>query len=1106
MLRQIDLRGFKSFAHSTTLELGPGLNVVVGPNGSGKSNLAEAIVWAMGEQRASRLRASGMGEVVYSGGAQRPPAGLAEVSLTFTDGEPEVGRPSELQVTRRVTRAGDAGYRINGSSCRLLDIHESLAQRGLGPDALAVIRQGQVEAVCTSRPSDIRAVLEEAAGVALSRRRRRRVESRLAGVDDRLDRARDLLTELQGRHAVLSRQALAAERVQAIESALEEARERSSRAAAHAAARALQQSRAALAAAQQAHTHHTQQAQAAAAAASQADRAYEQLTSQAAATEALRATVRMAAARVGDRRDFARERLQTARHDADRRAHAAREAQQLRQSLMRDRDAAATAAAAADAAYESARADQRQRTDAVTALREAARAAQAAHEEAGTVMRRAQAAVRRADEQVQAAQRAVEAAAAEQRRTEAAADTDDALARAARRAQISAERATRGATRQQQAEQAAADALSARDAHLARRRELQAELSRLSRGEQAVAGLGHGVRVEAGYEDAMGAALGDLAGAACGDRVDEAMAAVHEGATCAVVPAPARPLRSDVAGARPLMEVVVECPDTTRRLLAQVLEGCFVVDDLAQVPMGTRGIYVTPAGDLLRPASGVVTRGDGDWARNARRAEAAVHLARVEADCAAAEQELAAARRAVARATRRARAAQSCAARAEQAWGTRSGQAAAQAQAHAHAVARHQDAIRVCEGAEQVARDARAALPHEDAEADTRQRAQEAAAALQVAVDAVREAENAAATAQAERGAARVALAELQARDAALTATVAEGAPVDLEPAERALAVLERTAAALGQRAETLVACAETDADRVAAARTQRQQARSDAAQARERAQQAAEGAHQAALVEAAAAARADQCGPATGDDPGEVDLAALAAEVEALERRRRAAGVVNPLAAEERDEVAERIADTTEQVEDLDRASASLRDHLTALDDAVAEGFDEVFQAVRRRFEDMVAALFPGGRGRLQMVGDEEDPGVEIQVVPSGKRARPLGMLSGGERSLVALAFCLAIATARPAPFYLLDEVEAALDDTNLRRLLAVVRSLAGQQQFIMITHQQPTVEIADTLFGVTMAADGVSEIVSRRLDRGPETGRRFVRRQLTATGGGRA
>ncbi len=168
MLTRLSVKGFKSFADATSLELGPGVNVVVGPNGSGKSNLAEAVVWALGEQRAGRLRAGGMADVLYSGGDRRPAAQFAEVALVLSDEDGAGGGPAEVEASRRLTRAGDAHYRLNSASCRLLDVQEALASRGAGPDALAVIRQGQVEALCTSTPLERRAMLDAAAGVALS--------------------------------------------------------------------------------------------------------------------------------------------------------------------------------------------------------------------------------------------------------------------------------------------------------------------------------------------------------------------------------------------------------------------------------------------------------------------------------------------------------------------------------------------------------------------------------------------------------------------------------------------------------------------------------------------------------------------------------------------------------------------------------------------------------------------------------------------------------------------------------------------------------------------------------------------------------------------------
>jgi chromosome segregation protein len=254
------------------------------------------------------------------------------------------------------------------------------------------------------------------------------------------------------------------------------------------------------------------------------------------------------------------------------------------------------------------------------------------------------------------------------------------------------------------------------------------------------------------------------------------------------------------------------------------------------------------------------------------------------------------------------------------------------------------------------------------------------------------------------------------------------------------------------------------------------------------------------------ASERASEAGPPPpGPAPDAVeDAEALAARAEQLEARRLQLGAVNPLAAPERQELAEREAGLREQIADLEAAGASLRTHLTELDGAVAEGFDAIFATVSDRFAEVVDLLFPGGVGRLRaVVGEDGDPGVEVEVVPAGKRPRSLSLLSGGERSLVALAFCLALAMARPAPFYLMDEVEAALDDVNLRRFLSVVTRLGERTQFVIVTHQQPTVEIADTLFGVTMGRDGASQVLARRLRRTVEgPARPYVRRRLGVAG----
>jgi chromosome segregation protein len=156
-----------------------------------------------------------------------------------------------------------------------------------------------------------------------------------------------------------------------------------------------------------------------------------------------------------------------------------------------------------------------------------------------------------------------------------------------------------------------------------------------------------------------------------------------------------------------------------------------------------------------------------------------------------------------------------------------------------------------------------------------------------------------------------------------------------------------------------------------------------------------------------------------------------------------------------------------------------------------VERRFEETLREVERHFEEVAGTLFPGGRGRLIRVeGDEEggEPGIEIELQPAGKRITRLSLLSGGEKALGAISFLFALFLARPCPFYLLDEVEAALDDANISRFTDLLRHFSDRAQFIVVTHQKRTIEAADILYGVTMGADGISQIVSKRLAAEPE------------------
>jgi chromosome segregation ATPase len=247
----------------------------------------------------------------------------------------------------------------------------------------------------------------------------------------------------------------------------------------------------------------------------------------------------------------------------------------------------------------------------------------------------------------------------------------------------------------------------------------------------------------------------------------------------------------------------------------------------------------------------------------------------------------------------------------------------------------------------------------------------------------------------------------------------------------------------------------------------------------------------EAARVDAEADEARRRLQQANADEPAEGDdREQLAATVERLERRRETLGQVNPLAHEEYEAEKARLEELAAQRADLEASLAELEKLRTELTETVERRFTETFDAVQGHFGDVTGTVFPGGEGRLRLTEadadeDEEEPGVEVELRPAGKRVQRLSLLSGGEKALGAIAFLFALFLARPCPFYLLDEVEAALDDTNIGRFVELLRRYSDRAQFVVITHQKRTMEAADVLYGVTMGGDGVSQVVSRRLPR---------------------
>jgi chromosome segregation protein len=1067
-LKSLTLKGFKSFPDRTKLEFGSGVSVVVGPNGSGKSNVTDAVLWAMGEQSPLAVRGQSMQDVIFGGGKGVQARSSAEVELVLDNGDGAIDLPvAEISILRRLDRNGDGEYRLNGAKCRLVDVLEVLSDTGLGKESHSVVSQGRVEAIVTSKPRDRRLLIEEAAGLGKHRKRRRRAQLKLERTQDNLDRALDVEREARSRLRPLKRQAEAAELHERLERQTNEARWELARDAVRARREELAAAEAAASAARAAR----EEAQAALAeVARRREEAEEALARRTEQREALARRV-FAARSASERVEL---RLERTRETAD----AIEERIERRERQL----------AGLQAQAEEDRPDEagRERIEALEAELErldAERAAALERELAALSQQR----------EVAAARTAELVAVVEERRA-ALAEADEAcdVARAARRAaEASAEAARREAARV--------------GAELASANQFLRTHASGRVGSEITRSLADELEIEAGYELALASGLGGRLSAAIvedlGAARDLLERAGADGGRALVAdsgaPGVTRATAPPAPGARHLGDMV-RGPEPALTLARRLLANTWVVEDLEQLPAGFVGVAVTRTGrawfgftrELRQAPQGGSERVLAQ--RNRRDALIAESERAVQAEHGA----LAAVEAAVAAV-----------------------QAADATRDEADRALREADRARA-QAAEEERRaawliDERRKAPEQGESAVRRAQLQgELAAEKRVAERAARD--------RAERAARIERLEGALVRDRAL-----------LPAARRLVEVLPAVLAAVRVRVETLDA--ELTADREAGegvaatlracaaeeAQIQtRLRERGEAVTAAEvRAQQSRDTEHDAAEELTAVAARLGlEAEPAT--EPLDAETAdGLRARIERLQRRREQLGPVNPLAKAEYEEALAHVEELERQREDLETALRELKGLIRDTDRQIRETFEATFTAAAKNFEELAAELFPGGRGRLRLVredsgprpvlggGDapadaepedeqeppdedrehgldpEDDLGVEIEITPAGKAMKRLTLLSGGEKSMTAIAFLFAVFLARPCPFYILDEVEAALDDFNIGRFLDLLRAHAGRAQFIVVTHQKRTMEAADTLYGVSMGDDGVSKVVSRRL-----------------------
>jgi chromosome segregation protein len=1049
-LKAINLKGFKSFPDRTRLTFSPGVSVIVGPNGSGKSNITDAVLWALGEQSPTAVRGQQMRDVIFAGGKGQSPRRFAEVEVVIDNSEGRAASEfSEIAISRRIERNGDGEYRLNGARCRLVDILEALADTNMGREAHSVISQGKVEQIVHSKAKDRRLLIEEAAGLGKHRKRRHNAQLKLDRTRDNLERATDVEREARSRLRPLKRQAEAAERTAKLERESNELRARI-------VADALR----------------AQQEQLAAA---------ERKLSQARAT---RDSVEKRFEEVRARRTAIEERIASGEEGRRRHGEVLAEARAATERVR----ARAEALEVAERDLRAALGERQLRLEALdTEPDEGATASRIAELEAEL----AKLGQDRSEEGTRLRQ---EAEGAEGKRASAKAELEP-LQEAAVQAGAELRRAT------EMHQRALAEARQASERKAALVGELAAVEAKLAaaavEGEhEALAGL---IETGSGLERAVSAVLGERLRASIAASVDEGRERLagaegaarvllesnrHPAPDAGVPPADAGPKD----GARRLLDLIDargEAGPITERLLADA----WLVDDLDDLREEFAGVAVTVDGECYDARAGEIRRlpregTDPALAARSEREELGSRLAQRSQTEERAGRDLERADSALAEARTRE------------------------------------------EEAQRVLRDARRALDEVTEEANR----------------ATWLAERRAERSEEGTGSGAIQRAKLEAelsaerRHAEAAERAKERRREDRRELERRISLQRETLPALGRAREALTRLgAVLERHAAALAETEGEDGSDVAVELRECSQEEfglqtelrdASEAMTVAEVEASqlrgqldeSTEELERLGVTLGERLGAADAPLPDAERETIEQRlsrlqrnREQIGPVNPLAKREYEEAREHVTELSEQRKDLEQAISELRALIRRTDREISAAFEETFQAAARGFEEMVAELFPGGRGRLRRVdvggpprpfagqepereeGEEpeevvlpdENGGVEIEVTPAGKSTRRLSLLSGGEKSLVALAFVFAVLMARPCPFYILDEVEAALDDINIDRFLRLVRRFAERSQFIVVTHQKRTMDAADILYGVSMGGDGITKVVSRKLPR---------------------
>jgi chromosome segregation protein len=1150
-LSKLKLAGFKTFVDPTTIHMPGQLVGVVGPNGCGKSNIIDAVRWVLGESRASALRGDSMTDVIFNGSGTRKPVGRASVELVFDNDQGRAAgqwsQYAEIAVKRVLERDGQSDYYINNTRCRRRDVIDVFLGTGLGPRAYAIIEQGMITRIIEARPEELRAFLEEAAGITKYRERRRETQGRLDDARDNLVRLDDIVGELGSRIDRLQKQAEVATRHAELTQRLAERQALlwalKQRTAANEAGAlslqvgqlesdierdvaALRHHEAALERVRSAHFASSEAVHAAQAELFGADTEAGRLETELQRALDNRRKLDGRIAQLDTESATWRARMDDIAADTERWTTLAEHAAHRIEQAQARHDTTAALLPEADTAWREAEQQATQSRRDLAAAEQQLRVEDTHRANAVRTLETLRARrARLAQDAQQLDEPDREALSVAQARLEEMQAAVEAAQQRVHQAQIAVPQLQDAVRTAQEGERSATRALTETRAHRDALVELQRKTQQDGKlapwlaqlGLSAAQPLWQSIDVEPGWEPAVEAVLRERLGALDAGTCEVMARALDAGAapqtlTLAVPGIDARtPFRDDS------LRHHVRSTDGRWDALLDLWLGPVAALDALDMP-GGGAARVDRAGQLAQGASITLYAPD---ARTHGVLERARDIEQLEQGIAAAGERLELAREML----REAEAALAAA---------NEEQGAARREQQSLTQAAHGAQVEHIKLAQAVARfdERRAALERDRAEIDQAEQTEQAhmaraetemerarelmdaqRARLEHTLDAQKNADNALREARfAEQTAAREVqeagfsqrecasrLTEL-ANNLAMARTQLESTGLELalrrdeyaQIDERALdAALQQALDSKRAREQVLATCRDAQEELAAqlraleAQRTQTEQlvapARDRLAETRLKQQAAALNAvqHAERLAEISLPDGRLDTLIAEGEREG-VREGALTGEIARLNRDIAALGAVNLAALEELTQAAERKGYLDMQSADLREAIGTLEDAIRSMDRETRAQLKDTYDRVNTEFGRIFPELFGGGEARLVMTGDEIlDAGLQVFAQPPGKRNTSIQLLSGGEKALTATALVFALFQLNPAPFCMLDEVDAPLDDTNTERFCEMVKRMSAATQFVFISHNKITMEMAQQLVGVTMQERGVSRVV---------------------------